>query len=648
MLDLHYLTLLSKEYPTIQAASARIISLQAMLSLPKGTEYFFSDLHGEHEAFLHLLRSASGVIRKKIDDLFEKTLPESERNALAMLVYYPEQQIQTAKRTAENFDEWCRLTLYRLIDICGETASKYARSKVRGMLPPNFDWVIDELLHADGSGDKTGYYSKIIGTILEIGMAERFIVELSLMIQRLTIDRLHIIGDIFDRGPHADKIMDALMDHHDADVQWGNHDIGWIGAASGNWACILNVLRLGISYNNFDQLEDGYGINLRALSDFAARVYRDDPCERFLPHLLDKNKYDPVDLAHAAKMHKAIAVMQLKAEGQLIERHPEYEMGARALLERIDFQNWSVRIGQKEYPLLDHSFPTVDPARPLAFTPGEEELMRTLAASFRHSERLHRHIRFLFAHGGMFLCVNANLLYHGCIPMTEDGAFDEMTLGGKRYWGRAYLEHIETLVRRAYFSPAGAERESAVDFLWYLWCGPKSPLFGKDKLTTFERYFIEDTAAHRERMNPYYAWIEKEETCEKILNEFGLDSKTAYIINGHVPIRLKQGESPVKAGGRLFIIDGGLSKAYQKQTGIGGYTLISNSRYLALAEHQPYSPPRAGEQPETQTSVRVLESFKKRVTVADTDQGEELRAQIAELKALLAAYRDGSIKERGE
>lgn len=647
VLDKHYLELLSREYPTIQAASTEIINLKAVICLPKGTEYFFSDLHGEHEAFIHLLRSASGVIRKKVDELFDRAMTDSERSALASLIYYPEEQISAVRRSVENFDEWCKITLYRLIGVCSEVASKYTRSKVRKMLPREFAYIIDELLHSDESINKEHYYEQIINTIIETDNAVPFIIHLSYLIQRLTIDMLHIIGDIFDRGPHADKIIDELMGYHDVDIQWGNHDIDWIGAAAGNAACIANVLRMGISYNNFDQLEDGYGINLRALSAFAAQVYENDPCERFYPHVLDKNKYDPVDDAHAAKMHKAIAMIQFKLEGQLIQRHPEYGMENRLLLNAIDFNRGTVRLDGKEYPLADTLFPTVDPQQPLELTKEEKELMNTLSASFRHSERLHKHIRFLYAQGGMYKCVNSNLLYHGCIPMTPEGEFESIQLGGQSYRGKTYLEYIDKLVRFAYFSPAtGAEKESAVDFIWYLWCGPKSPLFGKSKLGCFERYFIEDTSTYKEKMNSYYNLIEKQETCEKILAEFGLDPASSYIINGHVPVKRKQGESPIKANGKLFIIDGGISKAYQSHTGIGGYTFIANSRYLALAQHQPFT--MKGARADIETSVMVVETMKKRITVEDTDIGREIIAQIAELNALLNAYRDGTIKERSE
>ncbi|NLJ30939.1 MAG: fructose-1,6-bisphosphatase [Clostridiales bacterium] len=645
MIDQRYLELLAREYPSARAAASEIINLKAILSLPKGTEYFFSDLHGEHEAFLYQLKSASGVVRKKIDELFEQSISESDRIALAGLIYSPEAELSRARRDCAQYPDWCRITIYRLVEICKEAASKYTRSKVRKKLPADFAYIIDELLHADGGSNKPHYHSEIIRTIVETKMGDEFITALCYLIQQLLIDRLHIIGDIYDRGPRADAIMDALIRCHDVDIQWGNHDISWMGAAAGNWACIANVIRLAISYNNFDLLEDGYGINLRALSVFAEHIYRDDPCELFLPHVLDETLYDPVDIRLAAKMHKAMAVIQFKAEGQLIRKHPEYGMENRILLDKINLKTGTVLLDGKEYPMRDLHFPTVDPEQPLELTHAEEELMKTIAASFLHSDRLTKHIRFLYSHGSMYLRINSNLLYHGCIPLTKDCEFAEVSFSGAPHSGRAYLEYLDKVVRSAYFAPRGAkERENACDFMWYLWCGANSPLFGKTKLSTFERYFIEDKSTHAEKFNPYYKFIESRPACEMILREFGLDPETSHIINGHVPVRLKEGESPVKGDGLLFMIDGGISKAYQKQTGIGGYTFIANSRYLALAEHKPL---KAGRNPaENSPRVMVVEAIKQRVTVGDTDTGAEIARQIEELTALLDAYRSGAIKEK--
>ena len=645
MADGHYLKLLAKQYPNPQAAASEIINLKAIMSLPKGTEYFFSDLHGEQAAFLFQLKSASGIVRKKIDELFEQSISEDERSELAKLIYYPEPELAKAKQEQKSYGDWCRIMIYRLVEVCKEAASKYTRSKVRKKLPKNFAYIIDELLHADGGKNKPHYHSEIIHSIVQTGMATEFIKAVCTLIQQLLIDRLHIIGDIYDRGPRADLIMDALMGFHDVDIQWGNHDISWMGAAAGNLVCIANVLRLGISYNTFDLLEDGYGINLRPLSVFAGKAYGGDSCRIFTPHILDKNKYDPIDIQLASKMHKAIAVIQFKLEGQIIKKHPEYKMDGRNLLEKVDFSKGTVSVNGTDYLMRDTNFPTIDPKDPLRLTRDEAEMMKTISYSFRHSGRLQKHIRFLYSHGSMYLKANSNLLYHGCIPLTEDGKFETIYINGAGLNGKEYLEYLDGVVRSAYFAPEGSkERESSCDMMWYLWCGPKSPLFGKSKLSAFERYFIEDKQSHKETMNYYYKYVEKRETCEMILHEFGLDPANAHIINGHVPVKLKQGESPVKGGGLLFMIDGGISKAYQKQTGIGGYTFIANSRYLALAEHRPL--PAGSMFGEDSPKVMVVEAIKKRITVADTDTGKELKAQIDDLTSLLQSYRNGTIKEK--
>ena len=642
MRDLAYLKLLAREYPTIRAAASEIINLTAIGGLPKGTEYFFSDLHGEHEAFIHLLRSSSGIIREKIKETFGYVIPEEDQDELANLIYYPKKELARMEREGRAGDDWKRITIYRLVQISKEVSSKYTRSKVRKSMPADFAYVIDELLHVDYNDDnKKVYYSEIVRSIIDNDIAGQFICALCELIQKLTIDRLHIIGDIFDRGPRADLIMEELMHFHDVDIQWGNHDISWMGAATGNLACICNVLRIAISYNSFDVLEDGYGINLRPLSMFAAAVYRDDPCRRFSPHILDENIYDAVDPGLAAKMHKAIAVIQFKVEGQIIKRHPEYKMENRCLLEKIDFENGTVCVDGVAYPMLDMRFPTINPADPLALSPEEEELLHTLALSFRHSALLHKHVKFLYTHGSMYKCYNNNLLYHGCIPMREDGSFEEMTFGGQTYSGRAMMDALDKIVQNAYFYPENhPAKEAFRDFMWYLWCGAKSPVYGKDKMTTFENYFVEEKSTHKETYNIYYQLSVKEEYCDKILTEFGLPAKGGHIINGHVPVKIKDGETPIKAGGKLYIIDGGLSKAYQSKTGIAGYTLIYNSRHLALAEHKPFRP---GEK--STPKVTIVEKMKSRVMVGDTDLGVELREKISDLKELLAAYREGTIKE---
>ena len=643
MRDLAYLKLLSREYPNIRAAASDIINLQAICGLPKGTEYFFSDLHGEHEAFIYLLRSSSGIIREKIRETFGHIISEEDEVRLANLIYYPEKMINQIKQANEYTEDWQKTAVYRLVQICREVSSKYTRSKVRKKMPKEFSGVIDELLYVDNTDDnKTEYYSELINTLIDVRVADSFIVVICSLIRSLTIDNLHILGDIFDRGPRPDIILEELMHFHDVDIQWGNHDISWMGAATGNRACICNVLRMALGYNGFDVLEDGYGINLRPLSMFAERVYRDDPCTCFLPQILDKNIYDAVDPKLAAKMHKAIAVLQYKEEGQIIKRHPEYGMEERILLSAIRYDRGTVTIDGKEYPMRDMNFPTVDPADPLRLTDEEEELLHTLELSFRHNARLHEHVRFLYSNGSMYKCCNSNLLYHGCIPMTENREFDGLMVGGKMYRGKELMDFIDTQVKNAYFLPEDApEKEACRDFMWYLWNGAKSPVFGKDKNRSFEHYFIEDPEVMRETMNPYYQLSEEEETCDMILKEFGLPTKGSHIINGHMPVKIKSGETPIRAGGKLFIIDGGLSQAYQERTGIAGYTLIFNSHHLALAEHKPFDPER-----ERTPKVYIVEKMQKRITVADTDEGKELAGRIEDLKELLKAYRSGLLKER--
>lgn len=643
MRDLAYLKLLSREYPNIRAAASDIINLQAICGLPKGTEYFFSDLHGEHEAFIYLLRSSSGIIREKIRETFGHIISEEDEVRLANLIYYPEKMINQIKQANEYTEDWQKTAVYRLVQICREVSSKYTRSKVRKKMPKEFSGVIDELLYVDNTDDnKTEYYSELINTLIDVRVADSFIVVICSLIRSLTIDNLHILGDIFDRGPRPDIILEELMHFHDVDIQWGNHDISWMGAATGNRACICNVLRMALGYNGFDVLEDGYGINLRPLSMFAERVYRDDPCTCFLPQILDKNIYDAVDPKLAAKMHKAIAVLQYKEEGQIIKRHLEYGMEERILLSAIRYDRGTVTIDGKEYPMRDMNFPTVDPADPLRLTDEEEELLHTLELSFRHNARLHEHVRFLYSNGSMYKCCNSNLLYHGCIPMTENREFDGLMVGGKMYRGKELMDFIDTQVKNAYFLPEDApEKEACRDFMWYLWNGAKSPVFGKDKNRSFEHYFIEDPEVMRETMNPYYQLSEEEETCDMILKEFGLPTKGSHIINGHMPVKIKSGETPIRAGGKLFIIDGGLSKAYQERTGIAGYTLIFNSHHLALAEHKPFDPER-----ERTPKVYIVEKMQKRITVADTDEGKELAGRIEDLKELLKAYRSGLLKER--
>lgn len=650
MTDLDYLQLLSRSYPTALAASTEIINLNAICRLPKGTEYFFSDLHGEYDAFNYLLSSASGILREKIDYLFARSVALREREELAVLICAPAETLSRLRGELDQdeYDNWCNITIYRLVQVCTAVSAKYTRSKVRKKIPKDFSYIIDELLHADADDSKERYYEEIIRSIVATGTSDAFIVQFCDLIRECAVDGLHILGDIYDRGPHADRILEQLRKFHDVDIQWGNHDIAWMGAAAGSQVCVASVLRRCFSYNNFDQLEDGYGFNLRPLSMFAAEVYGDDPCERFAPHILDENEYDPIDAGLASKMHKAMAVLEFKLEAQLLRRHPEYGMDDRILLPQVDFQNGTVTVDGKRYEMLDAHFPTVDPADPTALTPGEEQLMEQLTASFRHNTLLRKHIRFLLSRGGMYKVVNGNLLYHGCIPMRSDGSFDEVTVDGRALSGKAYLDALDAKVRSAFYTkPGTTEHESAADYFWYLWAGPKSPLFGKSKLSTFERYFIADKATHVEVYNPYYLHVKDRSTCEIILRQFGLDPAHSHIVNGHVPVKEKEGESPIRGGGLLFVIDGGISKAYQRQTGFGGYTLIYNSHHLALAQHKPYA--QIMENPrQSAPKVRIVENMPRRVLVADTDTGAQLRERIGHLEDLLAAYRAGTIKEQGE
>lgn len=647
MADIKYLELLAKDYPNIEAASAEIINLNAILALPKGTEYFLSDLHGEHEAFIHMLKSASGTIRGKIDEHYGGVLGEQDRSELAALIYNVEAEIKRRKKSEKNFNQWCTTVIYRLITICKSVSTKYTRSRVRRRLPKYLDYAMDELLHADDEENKNHYYESIINSVIECGIGEEFIKAMADVISVLAVDQLHIIGDIFDRGAHPDEILDFLMGYHDVDFQWGNHDIVWMGAATGNWACITNILRMNISYNNFDMLEVGYGINLRPLASFAAREYADDPCEKFMPHILDENKYDPIDEHLAAKMHKAIAIMQFKVEGQRIKAHPEYKMEKRLLLDKIDFEKGTIKIEGKEWTLCDTDFPTIDPNNPYKLSKDEEKVLKSLEASILNSEKLQSHIRFLFTHGALYKKVNGNLLYHGCIPMTETGEFAEVTINGRDYKGRALMDYLDEQVRAAYYSPCESEEIGrSGDLMWYLWEGSDSPLFGKEKMTTFERLFIADKAAHKEPTRPYYKLIKYREPCEKILKEFGLSDRHSKILNGHVPVKIKDGESPIKGGGLLYVIDGGISKAYQKQTGIAGYTFIFNSRFMALAEHTPYEPLKEdGTQKFVSPVVKIVETLPERMMVLDSDQGVVMVDQIEDMKQLVEAYRKGIIKE---
>lgn len=644
MKDLQYYKLLSEQYPTIETVSSKIVSMTATLCLPKGTEYFFSDLHGEHEAFIHLLRSGSGVIREKIETLFSHSILESDRAELAALICYPKPMLVNKRNSCPRFNEWSELTIGRLVLVCRDVSAKYTRSRVHKAMDPNYAYIMDELLQTyDSDPDKRRYFRALIASIVKSDSSDPLIIALCHLIQQMTVDHLHIIGDIFDRGPRADKIIKELMKYHDVDIQWGNHDINWMGAMSGNRVCLFNVLKIAISYNSFDVLEDGYGVNLRPLSMFAAETYQNDPCERFQPHVLDENKYDPVDPQLAAKMHKAVAIILFKLEGQLIKRHPEYHMSGRLLLDKVNFEKGTITLDGKEYQMLDTNFPTVDPTDPYKLTEAEEALVENTLASFRHSAKLRRHIDYIYTHGAMYKVSNNNLLYHGCIPMTESGKFDKLVLPSGAYSGKALLDYLDSCVRKAYYTGD----ENCVDLMWYLWCGAKSPVFGKDRMTTFERCFIGDKTLQSEPMNPYYHNYDDPKQSEKIMREFGLDPAKSHIVNGHVPV--KNGENPVKAGGRLFVIDGGISKAYQSKTGIAGYTLIYNSHDIELAEHMPFRPADENHPLAEMTStVHIVERMPRRMTVADTDAGEIYREKIEDLEKLLELYRDGTLGEKLE
>lgn len=639
--DLDYLRLLAKSFPSANKTAAEVINLRAICALPKGTEYFFSDLHGESEAFIFLLRSASGVIRAKIAELFTE-LSNDEQLRLANLVYYPRESFQGKGNDRLKDMHLQKAVLHYLSVLCLKVASKYTRSKVRKKLPKEFAYAIEELLYP-GEEDTDLYHKEILEGIVDVGRGKEFIIALCELIQNLSIDCLHIIGDIYDRGARPDRIMEELLSFHDVDIQWGNHDVDWMGASSGNPACIANVLRIATSYNNFDMLEDGYGINIRPLSMLAQEIYGEDPCTFFYPHLWDENVADSVEPALAAKMCKMISVIQWKEEGQLIRRHPEYGLSHRMLLHKIHPEKAEVEVEGIVYPMRDCSFPTVDWKDPYQLSEKEQELMDTLIYSFTHSKVLKRHMDFFFSHGGMYKVVNHNILFHGCIPMTEGGDFLSITTRDGEVAGKRLLDYCEQKCREAYFMNAELDpngKRYATDFFWYLWCGPKSPLFGKDKMSSFEHCFIADPESHKERYNAYYRWVEKESYVDRIIEEFHEIPALSHIVNGHVPVKSKNGESPVKANGKVFVIDGGISKAYHSKTGIAGYTLIYDSKHLSLAEHRNF---QKGE--ENTPCISVVERMKNRIRIGETDKGIELKEQMEDLLALLEAYQNGEIKE---
>ncbi|MBR5289235.1 MAG: fructose-1,6-bisphosphatase [Clostridia bacterium] len=643
--QIRYLKLLRREYKTIQEASAELAHLRAIQKLPKGTEHFLSDLHGEHGAFLHMLHNASGVIKRKINDLYGNLLSTHERDMLATLIYYPDEKLALLKRQNVVNNEWYRLTIYRLIEVCRVCSVKYTRKRVRNAMPKDMGALIEELMSADNTPDKDGYYREVMQSILETGQADALIIAFSRVIQALAIDRLHIIGDIFDRGPRADLIMDALAEYHQVDIQWGNHDIVWMGAAALSEVCIAQIILTSVKYANLETLEIGYGISLRPLATLA-NCYIDDPCDAF--HTKDNGEELHEDEMELARMHKAAAILQFKLEGQLIQRHPEYDMEQRRLLHRIDYENKTVEIDGQVYPLKDGSFPTIDPADPYALTSLEREVMDKLVLEFAHSEKLQRHVQFLYSAGGMYLRCNGNLLYHGCIPMEEDGTFAVIPVSAQSdLRGRAAIDAADKLARQGFFAPLGQKkRQDGQDFMWYLWCGANSPLFGKDKMATFERYLVTDKKTHEENKNSYYKFQNDEATALRILSEFGL-SENGFIINGHVPVKLALGERPVRAGGRLLVIDGGMSRAYQPVTGIAGYTLIFTSHELNLVAHQPFESTAAAisSEQDIHSVQSLVKSMPRRLLIEDTDDGEDLRDRIEDLMALITAYRSGVIKE---
>lgn len=646
-LEARYLERLAQLYPTIAKASTEIINLQAILNLPKGTEHFLTDIHGEYEAFSHVLKNGSGSVRRKIDDVFGNTMSSKDKQSLATLIYYPTEKMDRIRKEEENMEDWYKITLYRLIEVCKRTASKYTRSKVRKALPADFAYVIEELITVKSEiSDQESYYNSIISTIIRIGRAEPFITALCELIQRLTVDHLHIVGDIYDRGPGPHIIMDKLMDYHSVDIQWGNHDVLWMGAAAGQRGCIANVIRICARYGNLDILEDGYGINLLPLATFAMNTYRDDPCACF--QLKGEQDYSQSERQLNMKMHKAISVIQFKVEGQIIKKNPGFGMEDRNLLHRIDYEKGTIRLEDQEYQLLDTNFPTINPEKPYALTREEEDIMERLERAFLQCEKLQRHMHFLLSKGGLYKVYNNNLLYHGCVPLTEDGELMKVRIYGHYYRGRGLYEVLESYVRKGFYAVDGRERERGKDMMWFIWLSEGSPLFGKDKMATFERYFLAEKETHKERKNAYYNMLENEEVINRILAEFGLPEEGTHIINGHVPVKSKSGESPVKCGGKVLVIDGGFSKAYQKETGIAGYTLIYNSYGLILAAHEPFESTEAAIEKESDihSDSIVIKRVLQRKQVGDTDVGRDLKEQIHDLEILLEAYRSGRIAER--
>ncbi|MCC3670115.1 fructose-1,6-bisphosphatase [Terrisporobacter mayombei] len=649
--QLKYLKLLSKQYSSISKASAEIINLKAILNLPKGTEHFLSDIHGEYEPFVHVLKNASGVVKRKIEELFGNSMIESERRRLATLVYYPEQKLDLIEKqeSQKEIEDFYRITIHRLIELLRYASSKYTRSKVRKFLPEDFKYIIEELLHPDSSSPhKDEYYKSIVDNIIEIDRARVFIIEVSKAIQKLVIDRLHIVGDIYDRGPRPDVIMDTLMNYHNVDIQWGNHDILWMGAAAGQKVCVANAIRISARYANLDIVEDIYGVNILPLATFALEVYKDDPCVEFMPKMSD-DEASTTEKSLIAKMHKAISIIQFKLEAEIIKRRPEFEMDHRLLLSKVNYDEGTIELKGKTYKLKDTNFPTIDPKDPYKLTPREEIVIEKLATSFENSDKLQKHVGFLFSKGSIYLKTNGNLLVHGCIPLTDDGDFMSMKIDNKEYKGRELMDKMESYIRKGYFFDKNhPEKEYGKDMMWYLWTGKCSSLFGKDDMTTYERYFIAEKEAQKENKNPYYTLREEDQVLKNIFDEFELDFQSGHIINGHVPVKSKNGESPVKAGGRILAIDGGFSRAYQGKTGIAGYTLIYNSQMMQLVSHEPFSSAEDSilyEKDILSTSI-IVENRANRMFVRDTYDGMKIQQEVNDLKMLIIAYKKGLIKEK--
>ena len=646
MISREYLELLSQNFRNIDETTKEIINLEAILSLPKGTEHFLSDIHGEYEAFDHILRNGSGVIKEKLKEVFGNRLPKKELNLLATIIYYPEEKLNLLKKELSNqeYQEYQKILLLRLLEVTQIAARKYTRSKVRKLLPKNFDYIIEELLYKMQNRDKEDYYEKILEKIIELGAGDKFIIELSLSIHKLIIDHLHIVGDVYDRGPYPDKIMDRLLEYHSVDIQWGNHDMLWIGAYLGDRISLANVVRICARYDNLDIVEDRYGISLRSLLNLSETVYKEDPCKEFLPKLSkdDKLKYSEHEIMQIARMHKAMAIIQFKLEKQIIDKYPEFNLSSRALLDKIDYGKKTINIRGKVYPLTSCDFPTINPKEPYKLTKEEEKVMAKLRELFITSDKLKKHIELFINKGAMYACYNGNLLIHGCMPVDDRGNFQEFVYEGNKYSGKTMLDFFDKKIRSIFYSDVRQDN----GLFFYLWQGEYSPLFGKRDMTTFERYFIEDKTTHEEVKNAYYKLRDDEEFCIKLLKEFGLSSE-GHIINGHTPVKASKGENPVKAGGRTIVIDGGMSRAYHKTTGHGGYTLTYNSYGLQIMSHDIFQSKKQALKNETDiVSTRRVVDRLDRKRVSDTDNGIKIKKQIEVLKLLLEEYREGTLVER--